>query len=86
MNPDFSNSQQAAMLKKIVRDAVHETLASLGFTPHDPQQMQADMLYMRKARKGSDELMRLIRASSITVAISAAAYALFEGVRHVMRG
>jgi hypothetical protein len=85
MNPDFSNSQQAAMLKKIVRDAVHETLASLGFTPHAPQQMQADMLYMRKARKGSDELMRLIRASAITVAVTGLAYALIAGIKQFLK-
>lgn len=74
-------SAHEALLKKIVRESVHETLASLGFTPHDPHAMQADMLYLRKARKGSDELMRVVKSSTIALALSGIAYALFEGIK-----
>lgn len=72
---------QEAALKKIVRDSVHETLASLGFTPDEPHAMQADMLYVRKAREGSDELLRILRRSALTIAISGLAFALIEGIK-----
>lgn len=70
-----------AHLKRIVRDSVHETLASLGFTPDEPHAMQADMLYVRKAREGSDELIRVIRRSAVTIAASGLIYALFAGIK-----
>lgn len=73
------------VLKKIVRDSVHETLASLGFTPDEPQQMQADMLYVRKAREGSDELLRIFRRSAVTIAASGLIYALIEGMKHSLK-
>lgn len=72
---------QEAALKKIVRDSVHETLASLGFTPDEPHAMQADMLYVRKAREGSDELLRILRRSALTIAISGLAFTLIEGIK-----
>lgn len=68
-------------LKKIVRESVHETLASLGFTPDEPHAMQADMLYVRKAREGSDELLRMVRRSAVMVAVSGMIYALIEGIK-----
>lgn len=77
--------EQAAsevQLKRIVRDSVHETLASLGFTPDEPHAMQADMLYVRKAREGSDEVLRIIRRSAATIAASGMIYALIEGIKH----
>ncbi len=74
-----------ASLKKIVRESVHETLASLGFTPDEPHAMQADMLYVRKAREGSDELMRIIKRSTLMIAFSGMMYGLFEGVKHYVR-
>lgn len=70
-----------AHLKRIVRDSVHETLASLGFTPDEPHAMQADMLYVRKAREGSDELIRVIRRSAVTIAASGLIYALVAGIK-----
>lgn len=72
-------------LKKVVRDSVHETLASLGFTPDEPQAMQADMLYIRKAREGSDEIVRILRRSAATIAVSGLIYALIEGIKHSLR-
>lgn len=68
-------------LKRIVRDSVHETLASLGFTPDAPHAMQADMLYVRKAREGSDELLRIVRRSAATIAASGMIYALIAGIK-----
>lgn len=72
--------------KRIVRDAVYETLCGLGITTHDPHEMQADFHYMRKLRKGSEFLSKTMVASVITVTIPTVLYLLWEVVRKGVSG
>jgi len=70
-----------AYLKRIVRESVQETLDSLGFTTDQPYQIQADMMYLRKARIGSDEVAKWVRRTAVTTAVSGVLYALLEGIK-----
>jgi hypothetical protein len=74
-----------AYLKRIVRESVHETLSSLGFTTEQPHQVQADMMYLRKARIGSDEVAKWVKRTTLSVAVSGLLYALFQGIKLGMR-
>jgi hypothetical protein len=75
------------LLRKIIREAVHETLSGLGFNLANLQEMQADLLYLHYKRKSSEEMMGRIRLSVITVVIPLLLYLVWEAVKlQVMRG
>ena len=71
----YNNEQE---IKQIVREAVHETLNGLGISMSNPQEMQADFMYIRKMRKGSEMVSRNIVTSIITVTIPTFLYLVWE--------
>lgn len=77
-------------LKKTIRTAVREgiedTLTKYGVDTDGPNGMQADMVYLRKARTGSDELVKWIKRSAITAAITGALVALWLGIKTILHG
>lgn len=68
-------------IRRIVREAVYETLSGLGMDAARQHEVQADFLYVRKMRKGSEALSRNIRATSITFLIPTVLYMLWESIR-----
>lgn len=71
-------------MKIIVKEAVHETLSGLGMSAHEPQEMQADFLYIRKMRKGAEFMSRKIRTSIVTVTIPTFLYIAWEVVKSMI--
>lgn len=71
--------------RKIVHEAVQETLRGLGFNTRSPHEMQADLIYLNKMRKGSEEMTRLVRKSIIAVAIPSMLYLLWEVLKQALR-
>jgi len=71
-------------IKDIVREAVYETLHGLGISANEPHEMQADFLYMRKMRKGSDLMADRIKASIITVTIPTALYVFWDSIKQML--
>lgn len=71
-------------IKAIVCEAVHETLSGLGISSHEPQEMQADFLYIRKVRKGGEFMSRTIRTSLITITIPTFLYAIWESLKNIV--
>ena len=65
----------------LVRQAVHETLSGLGFDMREPNQLQADMFYLRKMRKGSEDISKIVRHSVLTLLVSSGLYLLWEAVK-----
>ncbi|MDA0780777.1 MAG: hypothetical protein PQ612_06550 [Rickettsiales bacterium] len=72
-------------IKKIVREAVHETLNGLGISVHSPQEMQADFIYIRKMRKGAEMVTQKIKASLITVTIPTVLYIFWESLKEMLK-
>jgi hypothetical protein len=64
--------------RKIVQEAVKATLLGLGFNLENPHETQADLLYLRKMRKGGEEVSRFIKKSIITATIPGFLYLLWE--------
>lgn len=56
-------------LRRIVCEAVHETLSGLGFTTSEPHELQADLLHIRRLRTGSEYISRKMKAGLIWGAI-----------------
>ena len=68
-------------IKVVVKQAVHETLSGLGMSADRPHEMQADFIYIRKVRKGSEAMSNKIRMSLITVTIPTFLYLLWDAVK-----
>lgn len=75
-------------MKKAIREAVGEgiddTLTKYGIDTSDPTAMQADMVYLRKSRTGSDELIKWTKRTAIATALSGAAVALWQGIKAII--
>jgi hypothetical protein len=68
-------------IRRVVREAVHETLSGLGMAAHEQHELQADFLYIRKMRKGSEATGRNIRNTAITVIIPTVIYILWQAIK-----
>lgn len=72
-------------VRKLIASTVQETLTNLGFTvgtDHDRRAVLLDMIYIRKARTGNEEITKWIKRSSIGVAVSAVLYLIADGLIH----
>ena len=77
----MSNKEE---LKEVAHEAVKETMMVFGVDVDDHESIretQADLLYMRKLRQGSDDLTKTIKKSAIGIALLAMAYVLWQGVK-----
>ena len=72
-------------IREAVRDGIEEALTKYGLDTSDPTAMQADMVYLRKSRTGSDELIKWVKRSAITAAVSGALVALWQGITHIIQ-
>jgi len=77
-------------LKDIIREAVSEgiddALTKHGLDTTDPTGMQADMVYLRKSRTGSDEVLKWGKRSAITAVITGILVALWQGIKQLVHG
>ncbi|MEQ9448752.1 MAG: hypothetical protein RLN70_07555 [Rhodospirillaceae bacterium] len=84
---DRNTEVPAPIARRIAREVANELLIRVGVdcdNPEDVKGLQADFAYLRKARIGSEELVRILKRSAITVAIGALAYALWHGVAQLI--
>lgn len=69
-----------------VRDGIEDALTKYGVDTSDPKSMQADMLYLRKSRTGSDEIIKWTKRSCITAATTGLVVALLQGIKQLLHG
>ena len=74
------------LIKEAVREGITEALMKYGIDTTDPTAMQADMVYLRKSRTGSDEIIKWIKRSAVTAAVTAFLIALWQGIKTTIRG
>lgn len=68
-------------IRTVVKETVQETLTGLGIDTDNPQEMQANFIYLGKSRKGSEEIARWAKRSAIGVAVSATIWAIWTGIK-----
>lgn len=73
-------------LKKTVREGIDDALTRYGIDTEDSTAMQADMVYLRKSRQGSNEVLKWVKRSTITVAISGILVAIWQGIEQLLNG
>ena len=69
-------------MKIIVREAVSETFKKIGLDPDASQEMQADLIYLRKLRKGSEFINLRVKLQVIAILIPTILYLLWESVKN----
>ncbi len=69
------------IIHETARESVRETLRSAGMNMDDLHETQADMLYLRKIRKGSEFIGLRIRGTIIAAMIPTLLYLLWEVVK-----
>lgn len=86
----MTKEEMREVAHEAAKEAVRETFKPLGVDIDNADsysEFTDDMRYLRRQRKGSEELGKWVRRSAVWVAIPAVLYALWEGFRHAfMRG
>jgi len=77
-------SDEPILLQQLIREAVQETLAGLGFDTSSPAKIQADMHYLRRMRQGAEDMASLTRTSLLTIFISTALYMLWQAAKDLV--
>jgi hypothetical protein len=75
-----------AYLRMIMRETVRETLERMGFTIDDPQAIQADMHYVRRARESSEELSRWVRRAALSLLLAGTSWVLAHTFTFLFQG
>lgn len=73
-------------IRAAVREGIEDALTKYGIDTTDPNAMQADMIYLRKSRTGSDEILKWAKRSAITAAVTGALVALWQGIKQIIQG
>lgn len=73
-------------IRAAVREGIEDTLTKYGVDTADPNAMQADMLYLRKSRAGSDEIIKWTKRSCVAAAVSGLVVALWQGIKQLLHG
>ncbi len=72
--------------REIAALTVTETLKAMGLDPADLHATQADFLYLRKSRKGAEQVATWVKRSAVGAASVGVIYAVVEGVKMAVRG
>ena len=80
------NNRLKETIRQAVREGIEEALTKYGIDTSDPTSTQADMLYVRKSRVGSEELTKWAKRSAITVAISSILATLWSAIKQAISG
>lgn len=76
--PDFGPMVEAATQK-----AIERVLTRLGVDHQNPLEMQEDMAFLRKNRKGAEQAGMWARRTILVAFLSGLIWASFEGIKHI---
>ena len=71
-------------VKAVVHEAVRETLLPFGIDIHDAESLrsfQSDLDYMRRSRRGAEQVAAWTRRGAIALCLSGLSWAVVEGLR-----
>ena len=74
-------------IERIVQKSLRETFMVFGIDTTDGESLrefQSDLGYLRRSRRGSEELAKWIKRSAVGVAITGLCVLLWEGLKHAM--
>jgi len=77
--------QSEADLKRIIKEAMSETLTKYGFDSDKPTYMQQDLAFLRKMRLRSESVSHNILKSGIAVMVTGFLFFIWNAVQDVFR-
>ncbi len=75
-----------ALIRRAVKDGQKDGLRMLGFNLNEPQEIQADLQYLRNIRNGTRELRRHVIKSTIWAFICFFGYLVWESIKVKLKG
>lgn len=73
-------------IREAVRDGITDALIKYGVDTTDPNAMQADMIYLRKSRQGSEEIIKWVKRSCVAATVSGLLLAFWHGIKQLING
>jgi len=73
-------------VKKVVKEAVKETLVSLGIDACDPMETQQDFHFLRDLRQSTEKIKSKARLVAVGVLVTAALGVLWIGIKSAFLG
>lgn len=70
-------------IRKVVKEAVAETLTGIGIDASDIRETQADFMYIRKMRLGSEYMRQRLKTTCISVCVPAFLYVMWESFKQM---
>jgi hypothetical protein len=65
----------------LAREAVMEALISVGIDVSSPTELQADLYYLRRLRRGADEMRSVVRKALISLVVSGVIFLLWKAFK-----
>ena len=79
------NTDIEQIVKRAAKEGIEEALTSYGFDTDNPLEHQADQQYLRKIRKGSQDIHQFAKRSGIWATICTAVYLAIEGIKSYIK-
>jgi len=67
------------LIRTVARDAVHQTLTTMGIDASNPLEVQLDMAHLRASRKGSETTKALVKKTAVPIIVIGVATAIWSG-------
>lgn len=81
----MTEDEMKRIVRTTVQETVHQTLSGLGFSVHEPHELQADILYLRRVRKGSEFCSMRAKAGFIAFLIPTFLFFVWEAFKLKMK-
>ena len=82
----MTEDQIRRLVREAAREAVRETLHTLGVDADDPHGMQADLAYLRRQREVSERIGLRLRLVLMTAIVTGALAMLWLGITVAIKG
>ncbi len=85
----MSEEEIRRIVEQAVRETLHEMLPALGIDISSPEtriQVQVDMAWLRRQRRASEQVEKLVKRTAIALVVSGLLAALWTGIRAAIRG
>jgi len=73
-----------ALIHATIKEAVKETLSSLGINTENIHETQQTFLFLYRMRKGSEDISNAVRKTAIGLAVSGFLYLIWEAFKLAM--
>lgn len=76
-----SKAQGDASPHMQVRESVMEALTSVGIDVSSPTELQADLYFLRRQRRGADEMRSVVRKALLSLVVSGVIFLLWKAFK-----